>query len=246
MKIKKIWSYWDGPMPDINKMCFLSWKKQLLDWDIKILNKDTIKNYNIIKPNNYESLTSTTKSDIIRSNLLYIYGGVWMDASIYLTENLNWLESYNKYPLMGFKLNTTSYMENWFIAVFKKESKIIKLWLDTLISILNTKPMSMHPAMKEDPSDDYFMMYKAYLFLLKTNTNFKTQVENIPFIKHKFFHWYTPFIPIDKNEKLVKFTKTCRKNYKFIKYPMGYIYIIILIVIILVIVLTIKYSRKIY
>ena len=43
------------------------------------------------KPHNFNDLVRAKQSDVIRLNLVYNYGGVWMDASIILHENLDWI-----------------------------------------------------------------------------------------------------------------------------------------------------------
>ena len=85
--IKIIWSYWDGPDNDLNKCCLKSWKKFLPEWDIRLLDRDSVEIYIIKKPSTYSNLTITAKSDLIRLNLLYNYGGIWLDTSILLHQN---------------------------------------------------------------------------------------------------------------------------------------------------------------
>ena len=92
--IQIIWSYWDGPQDELIKKCFKSWYKYLDDWKINILNEKNLDKFGIIKPNTWSELLPATKSDVIRLNLLYNYGGVWMDASILLHRNFDWLKKY--------------------------------------------------------------------------------------------------------------------------------------------------------
>ena len=167
---KIVWSYWDGPTNDLLDKSLESWKKYFKDWEINILNKKTIKNYKLYKPKNYNQLTQTTKSDVIRLNLLYQYGGLWLDRTIIINKPITWLKKYEKYSYFSFLYSYFSIkqkaIESWFIMVPKKNNKYIKLWLDTFIDILNTDPYESHVAYKckcMDGMDDtkYFMIYQA-------------------------------------------------------------------------------------
>ena len=87
---KIIWSYWSGPKNYFVKKSYESWKKYLPEWDIKLLNDEDLVKYDIKKPDNFEKLVKAKQSDVIRLNLLYNYGGVWLDATIILNDNLDW------------------------------------------------------------------------------------------------------------------------------------------------------------
>ena len=180
--IKIIWTYWHGKNNKLLDVCLESWKIYLPDWDIRIINKDSLKNYDIKKPLNYNKLTQTTKSDVIRLNLLYKYGGIWLDRSVLLNESFDWLRKYEKYPYFGFKLTTKKYMESWFIMCPKKYNKFIGAWRDILNEILDTNPMTNHPAYLSScvNKPNYFMIYQAYCYLV--NNKFKNLDEKIPFI----------------------------------------------------------------
>lgn len=57
-----------------------------------VLNENNVHNY-ITLPEVNGSLPKSNVADIIRLLLLKKYGGVWMDASIFLTEGLEWITS---------------------------------------------------------------------------------------------------------------------------------------------------------
>lgn len=231
---KTIWSFWEGKTNSLNTKCFKSWKKYASDWEIIILDLNKIKKYNIKKPDNFDKLSNTIKSDVIRLNLLYNYGGLWLDASVLLTENLNWIYKYEDYPIIAFKKNKR-YIENWFIVAFHEKLKIIELWLDTFIDILNTKPYTKHIAYKKKctTNDNYFMCYQAWCYLKSSNNYFKNTVKDIPFINLNILkHFFNPLIKFENHEKLIKFIKSSRESYPIFKFPYIYIYIFIFVVII--------------
>ena len=244
---KTIWSYWDGPITEINEICLNSWKIHLSDWNIKILNESNIISYDITyKPNNYNKLTPTIKSDVIRLNLLYNYGGVWVDATVFFTESLDWIYKYSKYEILATRWKE-SHPENWFIVAYKPRSYIIKRWLDMFNNILNTKPMKNHPVYNSFSYTDYFICYRAWEYLKEIDNTFKKDIKNNTMIK-KGFYFYNKWIPLTSHEKFAKFTKYERTKFSYFRFPLIYIYIITSIIFIFIISYTIinicNYKKK--
>ena len=242
---KIIWSYWDGPTNDLLDKSLESWKKYFKGWQINILNKKTIKNYKLLKPKNYNQLTPTIKSDVIRLNLLYQYGGLWLDRTIIINKPITWLKKYEKYSYFSFLYSYFSIkqksIENWFIMVPKKNNKYIKLWLDTFIDILNTNPYENHVAYKSICmfNTKYYMMYQAYCYLLDSNKDFKKNHDSIPFkkflnYKNSFFYFSTFIENIDKQpHELTKFIKIDRHIYNYKDIVLFIIIVVICLVLII-------------
>ncbi len=96
---KIIWQYWgqgvDETTPKIVKLCFESVNKYKGDYQQIILTNDTIKDYLDIpefvydKLNNNDEFTYTFFSDLLRVMLLSAYGGVWIDATVLLTDKID-------------------------------------------------------------------------------------------------------------------------------------------------------------
>lgn len=91
---KKIWMYWDNDFenaPPIVKLCVDSWKKKNPDWDVVVLNEDTVSQY-VEFPELSSGITVQAFSDLLRLRLLNQYGGVWVDATSYCVKPLeHWL-----------------------------------------------------------------------------------------------------------------------------------------------------------
>lgn len=259
--IKIIWAYWDGPTDKLLDVCLDSWKEHLCDWDIRILDKESIEQYDIVKPLSYDKQTITTKSDIIRLNLLYKYGGIWLDRSILLNESFKWLEKYEEYPYFGIKLTSLPRapgnkdeivpFENWFIMSPKKNNYFIGAWRDTLNEILDTNPITAHPVY-DNPccrQPDYFMCYEAFVYTINQNDDFKKLYKSIPFIVKSGGYinksegiLYSPFYSIDNQPfKLTKFTSSERKMYKYIPYP--YVYVLLLVILLICFMILKNYKR---
>lgn len=135
---KDIYIYWDKiDQPEIVKICINSIKKYCSDYNIHVLNNLTYKNYIKKKePSIIKKYRIQSKSDWIRTVLLKENGGIWMDASIILTENIdNWIDL-NKH-FIGIK--TEYRIDNWFFA-FPKNSKLAEKWLDEYERALEIGP----------------------------------------------------------------------------------------------------------
>jgi len=85
-----IWvCWWDGEenMPDIVKVCYNNIKQHSCKHSVILITKNNYKEYisipdYIIEKVNLKIITITHFSDLLRANLLYEYGGIWMDATI--------------------------------------------------------------------------------------------------------------------------------------------------------------------
>lgn len=112
---KIIWTFWDDPnTPPLISKCFENWKRMCPDYEIKLLNKDDV-------PNEYKDLTPQRQSDWLRVERLKTHGGVWLDASIILTESLDWVQGSGEAVMfyqeaMMKNKNSAPMYESWFMA----------------------------------------------------------------------------------------------------------------------------------
>ncbi|WP_254527673.1 MULTISPECIES: glycosyltransferase family 32 protein [unclassified Sphingobacterium] len=137
---KLIWIYWEeDELPQIVKGSVEKIIKLNPDFEVKVLSSHTIKNY---LPDFYchAEVPIPNKTDLMRLELLFRYGGVWMDATIILQESLNWIYQEplrNKYDVIGYYRSVNTYdnnfpvIETWFLAS-QVGNKFIKDWLDVL------------------------------------------------------------------------------------------------------------------
>lgn len=83
---KRVWMYWEGQFDDMVKFCLHSIKQNLTNYEIILLNNNTIRCYlnsTDIPPVLY-TLKQANQGDFNRFQLLSQYGGIWMDASSYV------------------------------------------------------------------------------------------------------------------------------------------------------------------
>lgn len=88
-----IWIFWwqgEETMPPIVRSCYKSVLRNAEKHPVILITENNITEYVDIPQYIYEKIrekkmTLTHFSDILRENLLYRYGGIWMDATIYMT-----------------------------------------------------------------------------------------------------------------------------------------------------------------
>jgi len=92
-----IWvCWWDGEeaMPDIVKVCCKTIKEHAGKHPVKLITKNNYKEYvsfpdYIMEKVNSKIITVTHFSNMLRANLLYEYGGIWMDATILTLKDIS-------------------------------------------------------------------------------------------------------------------------------------------------------------
>jgi len=92
-----IWvCWWDGEekMPDIVKVCYKSIKQHSGKHPVILITKYNYQEYvsfpeYIMEKVNAKIITITHFSDLLRANLLYEYGGIWMDATILTLKDIS-------------------------------------------------------------------------------------------------------------------------------------------------------------
>ena len=91
-----IWSVWwqgEENAPETVKKCFASVRKHCGGHELKVITKDNFRDYidvpeYILKKVDDGIITLTHFSDILRMGLLYKHGGLWLDATILVTETI--------------------------------------------------------------------------------------------------------------------------------------------------------------
>lgn len=164
-----VWLYWEGAMvPYIVQKCVNRIKMLNPSFQVFFLTPETLANYLPDFKVDAENIPLANKTDLIRLELLYKYGGIWMDATIILNENLDWAEAImaeKKYDCLAFwrenSTNNPKYpvVESWFLCSPPK-NPFIKAWLEEL------KPLGEIGA-------------KKYFEQIRKKSNYKDILQNI-------------------------------------------------------------------
>ena len=112
-----IWIMWwqgENNMPPLVKACVNSIKENAIDYDVRIINSENYKEYidvdDVIsfrkKKFRKERMSLQYFSDIIRARLLEKHGGIWLDATMFIT-NSKFFEDVKHKNFFTIKLNNT-------------------------------------------------------------------------------------------------------------------------------------------
>ena len=216
---KIIWTFWTGPKCKMYTKCQLSWRYYLKDWKINVVTLDNIDSWNLVLPSTFDKLPPTAKSDIIRINLLYKYGGVWLDATIQLLRNLDWLlklcNKGGKHDYFACKAWDAEFVENWLLAVNRVKNPYIKKWRDSLCDVLEKWPnitlTKYYRGKKYTRNDNYFMMYQCYCYLINNDSLFKPAIILPNSVQLAFIPVEFPLDIMDPRY-FIKYTSNCRKR----------------------------------
>ena len=105
-----IWIFWwqgEETMPPVVKSCYKSVLRNAEKHPVILITENNITEYVDIPQYIYEKIrekkmTLTHFSDILRENLLYKHGGIWMDATIYMTASFSKeMYKYEYYSIKG-------------------------------------------------------------------------------------------------------------------------------------------------
>lgn len=138
---KNIWMYWEGNIPELVARCIDVIKEKNPDFTVTILNSSNVEQFCDVEYYGLENISHQHKADLLRLNLLYKFGGIWLDASTILNRDLNWIEELMKeqnaelfsyYRAKNTTMPKYPVMENWLIAA-TKGNEFIKAWLDELL-----------------------------------------------------------------------------------------------------------------
>ncbi len=133
MITKIIWIYWQqgwDDAPNLVKQCKDSWVKLNPDYEIHVLDQNSLFNY-VDFPAGIDlqrkDLDIQKVSALIRSALLAEHGGAWVDATVVCTRPLSgWLKEYYDSQFFAFRVpGPDRLISNWFIAA-ETESIILQ------------------------------------------------------------------------------------------------------------------------
>ncbi|PZO87490.1 MAG: hypothetical protein DI631_15050, partial [Acinetobacter johnsonii] len=139
---KKIWIYWEGNMPALVQHCIDRIEKLHPDYTVNLLNPKNVADFisfDLTSPI-LQKATSQQRADLIRFDLIYHYGGIWLDASIIIYKKLDWIEkliqqtqtqSFAYYRKKNTILADYPVIENWLLASVA-HNPFYQLWFKEL------------------------------------------------------------------------------------------------------------------
>ena len=195
-----IWSFWHSEeCPTTVNLCLKTWRMFEPTYTICMLSEKTLKNFITSDelPTNFNSFAYQLKADIVRLVLMEKYGGIWLDASIILTQpnaiSRTW--GSQNYDLGAYYLKqyTTNHnnppIEYWFLSA-PKHSPLVKDWKEEVYRVIETyndyadyytdiknEKIDCQLFDKHSPTRTlkrYFLLYYCYLKITNSN-HYKTK-----------------------------------------------------------------------
>ena len=215
---KTVWVCWlQGyeNAPEIVKACINSMYKWLIGYKIEIINKENIFNYidlpqHIIEKWEKGIISDTLFSDFIRLNVLYKYGGIWIDATVFFTGPLP--QYINNSDFFMYRCNVydvTKFGESWFIKSEIKHNRILKLTLDLMNKYWK----------KENKIKDYFQMFIFMNIVINKYPEDVSGMIKIPStIPHMLQGYLNERFDIKTYESICSITNVHKLKYKDIYY----------------------------
>lgn len=81
-----------GDVPLFVEKCIENIKLINANYEVHFLTPTTVDQFIQIDFDSLNIHLPQHKADLIRFKLLYVYGGIWLDASIIVYENLDWIQ----------------------------------------------------------------------------------------------------------------------------------------------------------
>ena len=207
---KNIWIYWNSDIknaPDIVKKCFTQLQKNKPQkYRIVSLSQDNIKDYVnfpefILDKLNKGLIAQAHFSDILRTALVYRYGGIWVDSTCLLTQQIP--QKVLNSTFFVFQANQLNLQEtyppikcsNWFISSNIQKCRILERTLQILLTYWQKNNRILH--------------YYLYHIIMAAVVNNDTECANI-WNKMPYICNMNPHVLQYSFEK--KYTKVCWEN----------------------------------
>ena len=185
---KYIWiCWWQGydNAPQLVKACINNIKKHSSGKKVIIIDQYNYSNYveinkSIVDKINESKFPITFFADILRMNLLSKYGGVWIDSTVFLNEDVSEI---NKYELFTVKHDLYS---SWHVCKGKWSSFFLGAGKNNLgIKLINE--ILINYAISENYLIAYLLLDAVITIAYENIASFKKQIDAIPVNNKKIF-----------------------------------------------------------
>ena len=205
---KIIWMYWEGTLPKLVERCIQRIRDIHPEYEIHILSSETADSFCSFdfQQTAIQKATPQQRADLIRFNLMYLYGGIWLDASIIVYEKLDWIndliqqthtQGFAYYRAKNTTLKEYPVIENWLLASIAK-NKFYSLWFDELLSAIEMGPSQYIATIKKQPNSKDIIQHigrleylVAYVACQKIMREYPLSMALINCDKNAFFYQVT-------------------------------------------------------
>jgi len=188
-KIFTMWQQGESKAPALVQACFRSIRKHCKQ-ELVVLDDDNFEQYvklprEIIEKYRAGKIRRAHFADIVRVELLYEHGGIWLDSTAFVTAPIpDWIMDLDFFVFMvGNVGQKYSYMQNCFIRA-RKGAYLLAAW----------RAMILDYWMHENHSFDYFMHQLLFKTLVENDPRAKKYFAEMPHVDqdstHALWHKY--------------------------------------------------------
>ena len=214
-----IWVCWLQGMenaPEIVEKCVASVKRNMPKYEVRVLTAENMFDYvtlpeHIVRKYQKGTIKFAHFSDILRTALLVQHGGIWLDATVLMTDELPaQMTDAPLFFLQPSKMQTAPiFGSNWFL-VSHKGHPIMKRMLELLYAYWK----------KESIVHDYFFYHIFFYLLLTRNEQGIAAKKTIPYISNVDAHTLRAYLFDDFEETqwqiLIQRSPIHKLSWKFI------------------------------
>ena len=194
-----IWMCWLQGIenaPEIVKKCVESVKRNMPQYEVRVLTAENIFDYvtlpeHIVRKYQKGTITFTHFSDILRTALLVQHGGIWLDATVLMTDAIPaQMTDASLFLLQKSKLQIIPHMGSSWYIVAQKGNAVLKRVLELL---------SAYWA-RENKLRDYYLFHLFFYLAITQNTQGREALRAIPYVPNVDAHTlqYTLFEDYDE------------------------------------------------
>lgn len=207
-----IWAFWTGAaQPDLIRRCFDNWRRMCPQFDIRILDEDSVRGYVDAIPAELHQASAPKRADWVRAELLKRHGGIWLDASTILTTSLDWVideQARTQSDYVGFYLEQFTsdaafpVIENWFMAAPPASPFVVDLQHEFTTRVVSGSNEAYIEQLREEGiyeqlrqqifSPEYLSMHLAIQYVMRKRGGYRValaRAEDGPFLYHVASGW---------------------------------------------------------
>ena len=179
----KLFSYWHGELSPLAAECIASWRANT-SLETVVLTDATLGAYVPVSelPSTLAAVHPALRSDLVRLLVLFVHGGVWLDATVKLNRPVDFERLLaDDYACLYLDPSMTRgvHPENWLIVARQRDESVGMLFALLRAVAEHFPKYSDHPIYRSafirehrDPDERYYMMYDCYLYLLHHEPRF--------------------------------------------------------------------------
>ena len=176
-----IWMCWLQGLdnaPEIVKKCVASVKQNMPNYEVRVLTAENLFEYvtlpeHIVKKYKNGTISFTHFSDILRTALLVQHGGIWLDATVLLTDSIpSQMTDAPLFFLQKSILSTTPHAGSSWLLVAQKGNPVLQRVLDLLAAYWE----------RENKLRDYYLFHLFLYLVLTKNPQGEEACQQIPYV----------------------------------------------------------------